>query len=70
MICEACATAGDLTTDPGPYPEAAHNLATAMHGDCRGSTWCCCQHQTVSVAVLAERRARPGRPRGMLRVVG
>jgi hypothetical protein len=70
VICPPCAAAGDLTADPGPFPDAAHNLATSMHGDCRGGTWCCCQHEVASVVVLAERHARPGRPPGLARVAG
>jgi hypothetical protein len=70
MICQPCATAGDLCADPGPFPEAARNLAEGMHGDCRGGTWCCCQHNVPTVAELAERHARPGRPRGLARVLG
>jgi hypothetical protein len=57
MICPKCAAGADLAAAPGPFAEAAHNLATDLHGECRGGTWCACQHALPSVAQLAERHA-------------
>jgi hypothetical protein len=58
MICPKCAAGADLAAAPGPFAEAAHKLATDLHGECRGGTWCCCRHKVPTVAVLAERRER------------
>jgi hypothetical protein len=69
MICAPCAAGADLTTDPAPQFEAVRTLAAEQHAQCRGGTWCACQHRVASVEVLAERRARPGRLPGLARVV-
>lgn len=61
MICEPCATGGDLTHDPAPLFESVRRMAAWLHGQCRGGTWCACQHQVPSVEVLAARRAASGR---------
>lgn len=69
MICVPCAAGADMCVDPAPQLEAVRVLAIEQHENCRGGTWCACQHQVASVEVLAERRARPGRLPGLARVV-
>lgn len=69
MICAPCAAGADLCLDPAPQFEAVRRLAIEQHEQCRGGTWCACQHRVATVEVLAERRARPGRLSGLARVV-
>lgn len=69
MICTPCAAGADLTIDPAPQFEAVRTLAAEQHAQCRGGTWCACQHRVASVEVLAARRAAPGRAPGLARVL-
>jgi hypothetical protein len=54
MICPSCAKGGDITakikrgeTDPVLGRVAAEE----HHGECRGGTWCDCQHVVTTVDV-------------------
>lgn len=54
MICSSCAKGGDITakikrgeTDPVLGKAAAQQ----QHGECRGGTWCDCQHVVTTVDV-------------------
>jgi hypothetical protein len=69
MICPPCAAAGDITaavkrdqarpaTSPPATVAKVHALhldeAAALHGKCRGRTWCDCQHATPDRAPAPE----------------
>jgi hypothetical protein len=40
MICEPCRVAADIK----PSPMTA-GMKKDLHEQCRGGTWCCCQHK-------------------------
>lgn len=50
MICEPCAQAGSLNTElvrlnsSGKPGKNVKKQVKNFHGDCRGGTWCDCQH--------------------------
>lgn len=70
MICRACRVAGDISSGDAGQPIQAEGLDEArqmvirLHFECRGGTWCECQHRTdagkLEVNIGADGRPLPG----------
>lgn len=60
MICKQCRMGGDLSAElrattangfvSNPYPQAIND----RHGQCKGRSWCDCQHAGTPHALRAE----------------
>lgn len=68
MICAHCAAGADICDAPA-LPVAARVLAIDMHKECKGGTWCDCQHVVPLHDQLVKRREAAARG-GLARIAG
>jgi hypothetical protein len=61
MICEPCREAGALNLARKDYPGSTstwmEQQVILLHAECKGGTWCDCQHKTEGVNWLEVNRA-------------
>lgn len=59
MICRVCGIAGDLMQYRPEIPDTGYKdcftlTSEILHSQCKGGTWCDCQHMPTSPSMISQ----------------